>query len=219
MSNAEAKKLLPKDTLGEELWNSITHGLGALFGIFVLVTTLLEAEGTREIVSCAIYGSALILLYTVSCVYHSLRPNVGKRVMQILDHCTIYFLIAGTYTPTALIGVHNADPTMAWVVFGLVWTLLIPAVVLTAVNMEKFSKVSMVFYIGMGWCIAIDFSAAIAGMGWTGFGFMLAGGIAYTIGAVIYGLGKKRRYMHSVFHIFVLIGSVLQYISIIGYCM
>lgn len=219
MSNAEAKKLLPKYTLGEELWNSITHGLGALFGIFVLVTTLIKAEGAREITACAIYGASLILLYTISCVYHSLAPNVGKRVMQILDHCTIYFLIAGTYTPAALIGVHNADPKMAWVVFVLVWTLLIPAVVLTAVNMEKFSKVSMVFYIGMGWCIAIDFSAAIAGMGWTGFGFMLAGGIAYTIGAVIYGLGKKHKYMHSVFHIFVLIGSVLQYISIIGYCM
>jgi hemolysin III len=219
MSNSEAKKLLPKYTLGEELWNSISHGIGALFGIFVLITTLLKAEGAREIVACAIYGASLILLYTVSCVYHSLAPCVGKRVMQILDHCTIYFLIAGTYTPAALIGVHNADAKMAWIVFGLVWTLLIPAVVLTAVNMEKFSKVSMVFYIGMGWCIAIDFSAAVEGMGVVGFGFMLAGGIAYTIGAIIYGVGKKHKYLHSVFHIFVVIGSVLQYISIIGYCM
>jgi hemolysin III len=139
--------------------------------------------------------------------------------MQVLDHCTIYLLIAGTYTPAALIGVHNADQKTAWVVFVLVWTLLVPAVVLTAVDMEKFSKVSMVFYIGMGWCIAVDFSAAVAGMGAVGFGFMLAGGIAYTIGAVIYGLGKKCKYMHSVFHVFVLIGSVLQYISIIEYCM
>ena len=219
MSNAEAKKLLPKYTLGEELCNSITHGLGALFGIFVLVTTLMKAEGAREIFSCTIYGASLILLYSVSCVYHALAPCVGKRVMQILDHCTIYLLIAGTYTPAALIGVYNADQNMAGVVFVLVWTLLVPAVILTAVDMERFSKVSMVFYIGMGWCIAIDFSAAIAGMGGAGFGFMLAGGIAYTIGAVIYGLGKKCRYMHSVFHVFVLIGSVLQYISIIGYCM
>ncbi len=219
MSNAEARKLLPNYTLGEELWNSITHGLGALFGIFVLVTTLMKAEGARETVACAIYGASLILLYSVSCVYHSLTPCVGKRVMQILDHCTIYLLIAGTYTPAALIGVYNADQKTAWVVFVLVWTLLVPAVILTAVDMEKFSKVSMVFYIGMGWCIAIDFSAAVAGMGATGFGFMLAGGIAYTIGAVLYGLGKKRRYIHSVFHIFVVIGSVLQYISIIEYCM
>ena len=139
--------------------------------------------------------------------------------MQVLDHCTIYLLIAGTYTPAALIGVYNAEPKTAWTVFVLVWTLLVPAVTLTAVNMEKFSKVSMVFYIGMGWCIAIDFSAAVAGMGSMGFGFMLAGGIAYTIGAVIYGLGKKCKYMHSIFHVFVLIGSVLQYISIIEYCM
>ncbi len=219
MNNAEAKKLLPKYTLGEELWNSISHGAGALFGVFALITTLIKAEGAREITACAIYGTSLILLYTVSCVYHSLAPNVGKRVMQILDHCTIYFLIAGTYTPAALIGVHNADVTMGWIVFGLVWTLLIPAVTLTAVNMEKFSKVSMIFYIGMGWCIAIDFSAAVEGMGAVGFGFMLAGGIAYTIGAVIYGVGKKHKYLHSVFHIFVVIGSVLQYISIIWYCM
>lgn len=219
MSNSEAKKLLPKYTLGEELWNSISHGIGALFGIFVLITTMIKAEGTRETVACAIYGGSLILLYTVSCVYHSLAPCVGKRVMQILDHCTIYFLIAGTYTPAALIGVHNADAKMAWIVFGLVWTLLIPAVVLTAVNMEKFSKVSMIFYIGMGWCIAIDFAAAVEGMGAVGFGFMLAGGIAYTIGAIIYGVGKKHKYLHSVFHIFVVIGSVLQYVSIIEYCM
>ena len=219
MSNAEAKKLLPKYTLGEELWNSISHGLGALFGIFALITTLMKADGARETIACAIYGASLILLYTVSCVYHSLAPCVGKRVMQVLDHCTIYLLIAGTYTPAAMIGVYNADQKIAWVVFVLVWTLLIPAVTLTAVNMEKFSKVSMIFYIGMGWCIAIDFSAAVAGMGAVGFGFMLAGGIAYTIGAVIYGVGKKHKYLHSVFHIFVVIGSVLQYVSIIGYCM
>lgn len=219
MSNAEAKKLLPNYTLGEELWNSITHGLGALFGIFVLITTLMNADGARETVACAIYGGSLILLYSVSCIYHALAPCVGKRVMQILDHCTIYLLIAGTYTPAALIGVYNADQKTAWVVFVLVWTILVPAVTLTAVNMEKFKVFSMACYIGMGWCIAIDFSAAVDGMGWTGFGFMLAGGIAYTIGAVIYGLGKKCRYMHSVFHVFVLIGSVLQYISIIGYCM
>ena len=219
MSNAEAKKLLPKYTLGEELCNSISHGIGALFGIFVLITTLIKAEGTREIVASAIYGASLILLYSVSCVYHSLAPCVGKRVMQILDHCTIYLLIAGTYTPAALIGVYNADPQTAWIVFSLVWILLIPAVILTAVNMEKFSKVSMVFYIGMGWCIAIDFAAAVAGMGAVGFGFMLAGGIAYTVGALIYGVGKKHKYLHSVFHVFVVIGSVLQYISIFVYCM
>ena len=219
MSNSEAKKLLPKYTLGEELCNSISHGIGALFGIFVLITTLMKADGAREIVASAIYGASLILLYTVSCVYHSLAPNVGKRVMQILDHCTIYLLIAGTYTPAALIGVYNADPKTAWIIFGLVWLLLIPAVTLTAVNMEKYKVFSMICYIGMGWCIAIDFSAAIEGMGKVGFGFMLAGGIAYTIGAVLYGLGKKRKYVHSVFHVFVVIGSVLQYISIIEYCM
>ena len=219
MSNAEAKKLLPKYTLGEELCNSVSHGLGALFGIFVLITTLMKAEGARETVACAIYGTSLILLYTVSCVYHSLAPCVGKRVMQVLDHCTIYLLIAGTYTPAALIGVYNAEPKTAWVVFVLVWTLLVPAVTLTAVNMEKFKVFSMICYIGMGWCIAIDFSSAVAGMGKVGFGFMLAGGIAYTIGAVLYGLGKKHRYVHSVFHVFVVIGSVLQYISIIEYCM
>lgn len=219
MSNAEAKKLLPEYTLGEELCNSITHGIGALFGIFVLISTLLKADGLRETVCCAVYGASLILLYTVSCVYHSLKPNVGKRVMQILDHCTIYFLIAGTYTPAALMGIYKADTTMAWIVFGIVWGCLIPAVTLTAINMEKFSKLSMVFYIGMGWSIAVDFPAAVSGMTPSGFGFMLAGGIAYTIGAVLYGLGKKCRYMHSVFHVFVLAGSVLQYISIYFYCM
>ena len=218
MSNAEAKKLLPKYTLGEELWNSITHGIGALFGIFVLITTLMNANGARETVACAIYGGALILLYSVSCVYHALAPCVGKRVMQVLDHCTIYFLIAGTYTPILMCAIRPVYPFAAWGLFALVWGCAAVATVLTAIDLKKYAKFSMACYIGMGWCIVLAVkplldTVDLQGIIW----FLLSGGIAYTVGAVLYGIGKKHRYIHSIFHLFVIAGSVLHFFFILLY--
>jgi hemolysin III len=143
----------------------------------------------------------------------------AKVRMRTVDHCTIYLLIAGTYTPATLTGVWKADETMAWIMFAVVWGLLVPAVILTAIDTKKFLPISMACYVVMGWCVAIDFPAAIEGLGGEGFAFLLSGGIAYTVGAVVYGIGKKLRYMHSVFHILVLAGSILQFISIYAYAL
>lgn len=219
MSNDEAKKLLPNYTRGEELCNSITHAIGALFGVFVLISCLSVSDGIRETVSSLVYGIALILLYSVSAIYHGMPVGEGKVRMRTVDHCVIFFLIAGTYTPATLAGVYKADTQMAWIMFAVVWGLLIPAVILTAIDTKKFLPFSMACYVIMGWCVAIDFPAAIEGLGSRGFGFLLAGGIAYTVGAIVYGIGKKLKYMHSVFHVLVLIGSILQFVSVYGYAL
>ena len=212
-----SERSLPNYTLGEELLNTISHGLGALFGIAALVLCLIKAASTgtaTDITAAAIYGASLIALYTVSSVYHGLRPCTAKKVMQVIDHCTIYFLICGSYTVVALTGLRETYPTLAWgmVIFQCALTIL--AITLTAIDLKAFEVFSMICYIGMGWAI-IPFAGRIkTALGAAGFGFLLAGGIAYTVGAILYGLGTKKRWMHSVFHIFVVLGSVLQFCSI-----
>lgn len=159
----------------------------------------------------------MITLYTMSSVYHGLRSPMAKKVLQVLDHCTIYFLISGTYTPILLCCIRPEHPAWAWGLFGIVWGLAAMATVFTAIDLKKYSKLSMICYIGMGWCIVLAAKVAIETIPTAGLLWLLAGGIAYTVGAVLYGLGKKHRYMHSIFHLFVVAGSILQFICIAGY--
>jgi hemolysin III len=211
---------LPDYTKGEEIFNMVTHIVGGGFGVFALLSCIVVAaihQNVWGVVGGTIYGIALVLLYTMSSVYHGLRPNMGKKVMQVMDHCTIYFLIAGTYTPILLCSIREFSPWLAWLIFGLEWGCAAVGIVFTAIDLKKYNVLSMICYIGMGWCIIAAGKAAITAIGEQGFYWLLAGGIAYTIGAVLYGLGVKIRYMHSVFHIFVVLGSILQYVCIIGY--
>jgi hemolysin III len=159
----------------------------------------------------------MIMLYTVSSVYHGLRMNMGKRVMQVIDHCTIFLLIAGTYTPVALCPIREYSAAWGWVLFGVVWGCAALGVTFTAIDMKRYSRLAMIFYLGMGWCIVMAAKPALASVPLEGLFWILMGGIAYTLGAVLYGLGKKRRYMHSAFHVFVVVGSVLQFIGIFFY--
>ena len=216
------KTQLPDYTRGEEIMNMVTHIVGAAFAIAaipLLIVTAASHSDPWAVVSGAIYGAALLIMFTVSSVYHGLRPGKAKRVMRVIDHCDIYFLIAGTYTPILLASIRTINPAMAWTIFGVEWALAATAVTLNAIDLKRFEKISMVCYIGMGWCIIAVLNATIQAMTWDGFFLLLMGGVAYTIGAVLYGIGKKVRYIHSVFHIFVLIGSVLQFLAIIYYVM
>ena len=225
MDKLEKKKLkqekreklgLPEYTLGEELVNSISHGLGAAFGIVVLVLCVVFSaiEGDAwKVVSGAIYGASMIILYSVSTIYHALGINRAKKVFRTLDHCSIYFLIAGTYTPYTLVAMRE---TSGFWVFGVVWAAAALGITLSAINVHKFRIVSMIIYIAMGWAIIFSGRDLIASVPTAGFVLLLAGGILYTIGAVLYGLGKIR-YMHSVFHFFALGGSVCHFISIFMY--
>lgn len=213
-------RVLPNYTKGEEIFNMVTHIVGGALGIIVLVTCILKSAVFGDawgVVTSAIYGGSMVALYAVSSVYHGLTCETAKKVMQVIDHCTIYLLIAGTYTPILLCSMRTVSPVWAWGLLAFVWGLAILAATLTAIDLKKYSKFSMVCYILMGWCIVAGSKVAVVAVGGEGLLLLLAGGIAYTVGAVLYGAGKKVRYMHSVFHIFVVLGSLLQYFSIIFY--
>lgn len=198
----------------------ISHIIGGALGVIVLLLCLIKgimARNVWAIVSAAIYGASFIQLYTISSVYHGLRRNMGKKVLQVIDHCSIYFFIAGTYTPVLLCLMRPVYPGWAWSLFGVVWGLAGLATVFTAIDLKKYAVLSMVCYIGMGWSVIVAIRPLLAVMPTPGLWLMLAGGVVYTVGAVLYGLGKKHRYMHSAFHFFVLGGSLLQALSILLY--
>ena len=213
-------RVLPGYTRLEEWFNSISHIVGGAFGIIVLVMCLLiscyKGDGW-SIAGSIVYGVSTIVLYTISSIYHALKPEMAKKVMQIIDHCAVYLLIAGTYTPILLVGLRKENTVLAWVLFGFEWGMAALCVVLNAVDLKKYRVFSMIIYIIMGWCIIVAIKPIIRVMSLPGFVILLAGGISFTIGAVLYGLGKRKRYMHSVFHLFVLMGSILQFISIVVY--
>ena len=215
-------RLLPNYTVGEECMNMVTHIVGGALGIVALVLCLLRAIGHGNVwgaVSSAIYGGSMIALYTVSSVYHGLRPGMAKKVMQVVDHCTIYFLIAGTYTPIVLSAVRPLYPSLGWGMLIFEWALAALACTLTAIDLKKYNVFSMVCYIGMGWAILPCARKTVAAMSRPGFSLLLWGGIAYTIGAILYGIGSRKKWMHSVFHIFVVLGSGLQFLAVLFYAL
>ena len=211
---------LPDYTKGEEIMNMVTHIVGGSIGVIVLALCVLRAlvlKNTAGLVGSLIYGICMVTLYTVSSVYHGLNKGTGKKVMQVIDHCTIYFLIAGTYTPILLSAFVPVYPGIGWGLLAMEWGLCFLAATLTAIDLKVYNVFSMVCYIGMGWGIIFFLPQCLEVMTAPGFCLLLAGGIAYTIGAVLYGIGSKKRWMHSVFHIFVVIGSFLQFLSILLY--
>ena len=219
-----ADRKLPEYTKGEEIANMVTHIVGAVFGLVALVLCVVAAAlrgDAYRIVGSAIYGTSLIVLYTVSSVYHGLHPNKGKKVMQVIDHCMIYFLIAGTYTPIMLGPVRALTPVLAWTVLGLVWGISAFATVFTAIDHRQYRVLSNVCYIGIGWLVIFALKPTIQAITMPGFWYLLGGGIAYTVGAILYGIGAHRhtKYIHSVFHVFVVLGTVLQFITVYVYCM
>ncbi len=216
-------RILPKYTKGEEIFNMTSHIVGAVLGVVATTLCIVFAAirgNTYGVVSGSIYGVTMIILYTMSSIYHGLSPTrYSKRVFQVLDHCSIFLLIAGSYTPFALCTLREYDTATGWVIFGVIWGIAILGIVLNSIDIKKFKKFSMICYLIMGWCIIVKANLLPELLGTKGFILLLLGGIAYTIGAVLYGLGKKRKYMHSVFHLFILLGSFLQFLCILLYVM
>lgn len=213
-------RLLPDYTKGEEVMNMVTHIVGGGIGVLVLVLCVLKAAMKGDVygvVGSAIYGGSMVALYAMSSIYHGLRPGMGKKVLQVLDHCTIYFLIAGTYTVLALLLLREYSPWLGWGMLVFQWGMTALAVTLTAIDLKKYNVFSMICYIGMGWAILPFMNMAMEALTMPGFWLLLSGGIAYTVGSILYGIGSKVHWMHSVFHIFVVIGSVLQFLSILLY--
>ena len=208
---------IPHYTLAEELINSISHGVGALFGIVALVLCLLssmQSSNLLEIFSSLVYGITLTILYTMSTIYHALKVNKAKRVFRVIDHCSIYLLIAGTYTPYSLVALKG---TWGWILFITVWAAALTGIVCNAIDIKKYRVFSMIAYLTMGWIAVIAFDPLAKVIGPEGIGFLIIGGIIYTAGTIFYGFGRKVKYMHSVFHFFVLIGSILHFLSIYLY--
>ena len=217
-----ADRALPNYSRGEEIANMLTHIAGGVLGIIVLALCIIRAAqkgNAYGITTSAIYGAAMICTFAVSSIYHGLLPCFGKKVMQVVDHCTIYFLIAGTYTVVVLSGIRPVFPVLGWGLFFFEWTLAVIAATLTAIDMKKFEVFSMICYIGMGWAVIPFAKQTFAALTAPGFYLLLWGGIAYSIGAVLYGIGSKKKWMHSVFHVFVVLGALLQFFSVFFYAL
>ncbi len=215
----EYDKSLPNFTKGEEIFNAVTHIVGGGFGVIFLFAGVVCAHLYSDwvgILSMYIYGICMIIAYTMSAIYHFLRPNRAKKVFRIFDHCSIFLLIAGSYTPYCLVTLSTV-PAWGYTLFAVVWALSILGIVLNAINMYKWKALSMVLYLALGWCIVIAFVPLTQNLNMAGFWWLLAGGILYTVGAVFFGLGRKIRYIHSIWHLFVLFGSICQFVSILFY--
>lgn len=214
-------RILPSYTKGEEIFNMVSHIVGGALGIAVVSLCICMAVSHGNVfgvVSGAIYGFTLILLYTMSSIYHGLKAETtAKKVFQIIDHCSIFLLIAGTYTPITLVTLREYNAALGWSMFGLVWSAAVVGIVLNAIDLKRFKKFSMICYLAMGWCIVAALKPMISACGAGGLVFLITGGVCYTIGAVLYGIGKKRVYIHSVFHVFVVFGSVLHFFCILFY--
>lgn len=211
---------LPSYTKAEERLHMTSHIVGAALGLVALIALFLRSLTRGDgwgITGALIYGISLVLLYTTSSIYHGLHPGIGKQVMRILDHCTINFLIAGTYTPILLCSIRPVSALWAWIIFAIVWGFAILATVLTAIDLKRYGKFAMACYIGMGWSILLAAKTAIEAIPTAGLLYLLFGGIVYTIGACLYGIGKKHRYFHFVFHVFVILASILQFICVFAY--
>lgn len=207
----------PSYTVKEEVLNTLSHGIGALLAIvgtaIAIVLSVLYGTVWTVISSC-VYGTTLILLYTMSTLYHAVSNQRVKKVMQVLDHSTIFLLIAGTYTPYTLVTLQHRG--IGFVVFFLVWGCAVLGIILNAVNLEKFKKFCMFLYILSGWAAVIAIKPIIENLGSGGLILMLLGGLFYT-GGIFFYCKKKYRYFHAIWHLFVLAGSILHYFSILFY--
>ena len=216
-------RILPKYTKGEEVFNMTSHIVGGALGIIATVLCIIFASihhNVYGIISGSIFGLTMILLYTMSSIYHGLRANTtAKKVFQIIDHCTIFLLIAGSYTPFVLCTFREYNIALGWTLFGIIWGFAILGIVLNSIDIEKYKVFSMICYIAMGWCIIFKIKLFIELIGITGFILLVLGGVSYTVGTIFYGLGRNHKYMHSVFHLLILLGSLLQFLCILLYVM
>ena len=217
-------RALPDYTRGEEIFNMVSHIVGGAFGIAALATCVVKAflnHDAYEIVSAFIYGFSMVILYTVSSVYHGLIPKTAKKVMQVIDHCTIYFLIAGTYTPLCIIGLGDR---LGYILLAAVWSVAALGVTFKICWVTCPKWVSSVMYVVMGWLCMFVAPFFIRNAGIQAFGWLLAGGILYTAGAVFYALklsafNEKHKNFgsHEIFHLFCMAGSFCHYMMVYLY--
>ena len=212
---------LPIYTKGEEIFNMVSHIVGATMGVVAIVLCSIFAairDNAYGVVSGCIFGFTMVLLYTMSSIYHGLKPNTtAKKVFQVLDHCSIFLLIAGSYTPFALCALREYDTATGWTIFGIIWGAAILGIILNAIDLKKYKVFSMICYLAMGWCIIIKANLLPLILGTSGLILLVAGGLIYTMGAILYGFGKKHKYIHSIFHLCIFFANLLHFMCILLY--
>ena len=211
------RKEQPGQTLTEEFANALTHGFGLVMSVVALIVMLmasLHLGESRALLSSAVFGGALIALYGVSTLYHAVSHAKAKRILHVLDHIMIYFLIAGSYTPFMLVGLGGSKGLS---LFATVWGLALSGAVFKLFYTGRLEKLSITIYIAMGWLALVAIKPIYAALGFDGFMWLLAGGGFYTFGTVFYALDGRVRYAHSVWHLFVLMGSACHVIALLFY--
>lgn len=206
-----------RQELGEELVNAISHGIGALLAIAGTVLLIIKAANyglALHVVTVTLFGVSMILLYVISCLYHAMTAPRGKHVFQVLDHCSIFLMILGTYLPITLVSIGGG---VGWAMFGIVASCAVVGVVLNAISLNKWKKLSMGLYVLMGWLVVITLPMLYRILTRPGFLFLLLGGVAYTIGILFYRQ-KEKRYRHSIWHFFVLAGTMFQFFTVYTNC-
>ena len=201
----------------EERFNAISHGItamAAIVGFVILVILGNSSQKSFTLFSAIIYGLSLVSLYTFSTIYHGLRNEKAKKVFQILDHCAIYILIAGSYTPVLLVSIGG---TTGWVIFGAQWTVALIGIVIKIFYTGKFDNISTLMYAVMGWLIVIRWQELVDSIPSAALTLLLAGGISYTVGIVFYLIGTRIKFSHFMWHLFVIAGSLFHYIMIVEY--
>ncbi len=208
---------IPKYSLGEELISSISHGIGFCLSIAALVLCIVASahdHSATAVIASIIYGLSLMILYLISTLYHAFKPNGAKRVFRVLDHSSVFLLIAGSYTPYCLLIIPGPR---GLILLAIIWTLALIGIIGDSININKFEHIAFPLYILMGWAIVFSLQSLKANLLPLGLLWLTIGGVLYTIGALIYLVGIKVKYMHSIFHFFVLGGSIFQFFSIFLY--
>ena len=204
---------IPNYSLQEELINSISHGLAAALSIagLVLLSIKASSDGALAVTSVTIFGTTMILLYTMSCIYHGLSPRCkGKKVMRVLDHCNVFLLVFGTIIPVSLIGIGGAQ---GWVCFSIVAFITIIGIVASSINIDKVKVIEVICHLINGWGVLIYIKELLNNIGSIGLLFIILGGVMYSLGAIFYGLGSKKKYVHSIFHFFCIFGTLLHFFA------
>ena len=206
---------IPDYNLAEELISSISHGIGAGLAVAACVLCIVKAAvggtGAAGVVSASIFGFTMIFLYLMSTLYHAITARKAKYVLRVIDHCSVFLLIAGTYTPFMLVSLYG---WIGWTLFGVIWGLTVVGIVFNSINVDKYERVSAIINVIMGWMVVLSFHTLTQNVNRTGIILLITGGIVYTVGAVLYKIGDNVRYMHSVWHFFVLGGTICHFFAI-----
>ena len=207
---------IPYYSKGEEIVSSISHGIGAGLAVAALVLLVLKAQTPNATVGVTLYGSIMIILFTISCIYHALSPKLtGKKVLRVIDHINVLLMVAGTYIPICLSLLYGP---LGWTVFGIVWGLTIPAIVFNAINVDKYQVVSTIHNLILGWGSLFLIGPLREVCPIAGIWLLIGGGICYTVGSILYGIGSQKKWFHSIFHFFVIGGAILHFFFIYFYC-